>query len=51
MYSRWSRYHGRPLVAQFSVLSGIPVAYLTFMVIPPRICHNDHILYYAQDIL
>ncbi|CAE8728242.1 unnamed protein product [Polarella glacialis] len=32
---RWLPLHGRPLIAQVSVLMGIPIAYLTFMVIPP----------------
>jgi len=27
--------HGRPLVAQISVFMGIPIAFLTFMVLPP----------------
>jgi len=31
---RWP-HHGRPLTAQISVMAGIPVAYLTFMVDPP----------------
>jgi len=33
--SRCCPLHGRPLTAQISVLAGIPVAYLTFMVDPP----------------
>jgi len=34
--SRCSPHHGRPLTAQISVMAGIPVAYLTFMVDPPE---------------
>lgn len=34
--SRCCPLHGRPLTAQISVLAGIPVAYLTFMVDPPE---------------
>mmetsp|Transcript_93808 Transcript_93808/g.297697 ORF Transcript_93808/g.297697 Transcript_93808/m.297697 type:complete len:535 (-) Transcript_93808:53-1657(-) len=34
--TRWSRLHGRPLTAQISVLSGIPVAWLLFMQAPPQ---------------
>jgi len=31
----WSRFHGRPLTAQISVLAGIPVAWFIFMQEPP----------------
>jgi len=31
----WSRFHGRPLTAQMSVLAGIPVAWFIFMQQPP----------------
>lgn len=34
--SQYSRYHGRPFTAQFSVLAGIPVAWFIFMVSPPE---------------
>lgn len=34
--SRWSRHHGRPITAQISVLAGIPVAWMIFMVSPPE---------------
>lgn len=33
--SRCSRYHGRPITAQVSVLAGIPVAWCIFMQAPP----------------
>lgn len=33
-FSRWSKYHGRPLTAQISVGLGIPVVAALFMVIP-----------------
>lgn len=32
---RYLPLHGRPLVAQVSVLLGIPITYFTFMVVPP----------------
>lgn len=32
---RWLPLHGRPLVAQISVFAGIPIACLTFMIVPP----------------
>ncbi|CAJ1339195.1 unnamed protein product [Effrenium voratum] len=34
--ARWCPLHGRPFTAQISVMAGIPVAYLTFMVDPPE---------------
>merc|ERR1719401_833027 len=33
--ARRCRDHGRPFAAQISVLAGIPIAYFTFMVLPP----------------
>lgn len=33
--ARQSRYHGRPLVAQFSAVAGIPFLYLLFCGLPP----------------
>lgn len=33
-FASWSRFHGRPMVAQISVLSGIPIAWRTFMCYP-----------------
>uniref|UniRef100_A0A7S1L9N0 Major facilitator superfamily (MFS) profile domain-containing protein n=1 Tax=Alexandrium catenella TaxID=2925 RepID=A0A7S1L9N0_ALECA len=35
LLTKWSRHHGRPLTAQISVLSGIPVAWFLFMQSPP----------------
>jgi len=32
--ARWSRYHGRPLTAQVSVFSGIPLVVLIYAVVP-----------------
>merc|ERR1719498_2311705 len=34
VFSRWSRYHGRPITAQISVALGIPVVAAIFLVIP-----------------
>eukprot|EP00446_Apocalathium_sp_SHHI-4_P030124 CAMPEP_0177237486 /NCGR_PEP_ID=MMETSP0367-20130122/46020_1 /TAXON_ID=447022 ORGANISM="Scrippsiella hangoei-like, Strain SHHI-4" /NCGR_SAMPLE_ID=MMETSP0367 /ASSEMBLY_ACC=CAM_ASM_000362 /LENGTH=540 /DNA_ID=CAMNT_0018688479 /DNA_START=23 /DNA_END=1645 /DNA_ORIENTATION=+ len=34
--SRCSRFHGRPITAQISVLAGIPVAWFIFMTSPPE---------------
>lgn len=36
--SRCSKYHGRPLTAQISVLAGIPVAWFIFMTRAPESC-------------
>merc|ERR1712045_1083073 len=34
--TRCSRYHGRPITAQITVLAGMPIAWCIFMITPPE---------------
>jgi len=40
----WSRFHGRPLTAQISVMSGIPLIAVLFLAIPRE---SDNLFWYA----
>lgn len=42
--------HGRPLTAQISVMAGIPIAYLTFMVDPPS-SESGAFIYYLSLVI